>query len=166
MSNDTIGIGVIGYGYWGPNLVRNFATHPSVRLIGVSDLNSEKLATSKRLYPGAITTPCYDELLKNPAVDAVAIATPVHTHYELALSALKAGKHVLVEKPLAQNSDLARHLIDEAARRGLILSVDHTFVYTPAVRKIRELLVKKELGNVYYYDSTARALACSRAMSM
>ncbi|MCA1375594.1 MULTISPECIES: Gfo/Idh/MocA family oxidoreductase [Bradyrhizobium] len=158
MSNDTVGIGVVGYGYWGPNLVRNFAAHPSVRLVGISDLDPEKLATSKRLYPGAITTSCYDELFKNPAIDAVAIATPVHTHYELALSALKAGKHVLVEKPLAQSSDLARRLIDEAARRGLILSVDHTFVYTPAVRKIRELLLKKELGEVYYYDSTRASL--------
>ena len=146
MSNDTIGIGVIGYGYWGPNLVRNFAGHPSARLVGVSDLDSEKLAASRRLYPGVATTSCYDELLKNPAIDAIAIATPVHTHYELALSALKAGKHVLVEKPLAQSSDLVRRLIDEADRRGLTLMVDHTFVYTPAVQKIRELLLKKELG--------------------
>lgn len=158
MSNDTIGIGVIGYGYWGPNLVRNFAGNPSARLIGVSDLDSEKLAASRRLYPGVATTSSYNELLDNRAVDAVAIATPVHTHYELALSALKAGKHVLVEKPLAQSSDLTRRLIDEAARRGLILSVDHTFVYTPAVQKIRELLLKKELGSVYYYDSTRSSL--------
>ncbi|MGY4594555.1 putative dehydrogenase [Bradyrhizobium sp. GM22.5] len=158
MSNESIGVAVIGYGYWGPNLVRNFAAHRSVRLIGISDLDSEKLEASKRFYPGVITTSCYDELLKNPAVDAVAIATPVHTHYQLTLAALKAGKHVLVEKPLAQNSDLARHLIDEAARRGLTLMVDHTFLYTPAVQKIRELLLKKELGSVYYYDSTRSSL--------
>lgn len=158
MSNDTIGIGVIGYGYWGPNLVRNFVNHPAVRLVGVSDLDSERLATSKRLYPAVATTSRYEELLKDPAVDAVAIATPVHTHYELALSALKAGKHVLVEKPLAQNSDLARRLIDEASQRGLTLIVDHTFLYTPAVQKIRELLLKKELGDVYYYDSTRSSL--------
>ncbi|MGR4925908.1 Gfo/Idh/MocA family oxidoreductase [Bradyrhizobium sp. 187] len=158
MSDRSVGVGVIGYGYWGPNLVRNFAAHPSVRLVGVSDLDPKKLAASNRLYPGIATTSSYHDLLENPSVDAVAIATPVHTHYELALSALKAGKHILVEKPFAQSSDQARGLIDEAARRGLTLMVDHTFLYTPAVQKIRELLLKKELGNVYYYDSTRSSL--------
>jgi len=158
MSNGCLGVGVIGYGYWGPNLVRNFAINPSVRLVGLSDVDPKKLAASRRLYPGIITTPSYHDLLKDPAVDAIAIATPVHTHYELALSALKAGKHVLVEKPIAQNSDQARRLIDEAARHGLTLMVDHTFIYTPAVQKIRELLLKQELGNVYYYDSTRSSL--------
>lgn len=158
MSNGSVGVGVIGYGYWGPNLVRNFATHPLVRLVGVSDLDSKKLAACQRLYPGVLTTSFHQDLLNDPAVDAIAIATPVHTHYELALSALKAGKHVLVEKPLAQSSDLARRMIDEAARRDLALMVDHTFLYTPAVQKIRELLHKKELGNVYYYDSTRSSL--------
>src|SRR3954451_4500405 len=98
MSKGSVGVGVIGYGYWVPNLVRNFATHPSVRLVGVSDLESKKLAACKRLYPGVVTTSFHQDLINDPAVDAIAIATPVHTHYELALSALKAGKHVLVEK--------------------------------------------------------------------
>jgi predicted dehydrogenase len=158
MQSDQIGIGVVGYGYWGPNLVRNFANNPSGRVVGVSDLDPAKLAAVGRLYPGVMTTPRYGDLLKDPKVDAVAIATPVHTHYELALSALRAGKHVLVEKPLAQSADLVRRLIDEADRRQLTLMVDHTFLYTPAVQKIRELMLKKELGEVYYYDSTRSSL--------
>lgn len=158
MSNDSIGIGVIGYGYWGPNLVRNFANNPSARVVGVSDLDPEKLAVSKRLYPNLMTTCVYEDLINNPEIDAVAIATPVHTHYELALSALKAGKHVLVEKPLASSAEMARRMIDEADRRGLTLMVDHTFLYTPAIQKIRELLLKEELGQIYYYDSTRSSL--------
>src|SRR3954447_6760837 len=158
MQSSQIGVGVIGYGYWGPNLFRNFVSNSQARVIGVSDLDSTKLALIKRSHPDVMTSTRYEDLLKDARIDAIAIATPVHTHYELALSALKAGKHVLVEKPLAQSSDLTRRLIDEAARRGLILSVDHTFLYTPAVQKIRELLLKKELGDIYYYDSTRSSL--------
>jgi predicted dehydrogenase len=158
MQNGQIGIGVVGYGYWGPNLVRNFANNESACIVGVSDLDPAKLAISKRLYPGVSTTHEFDDFLKNPKIDAIAIATPVHTHYDLALSALRAGKHVLVEKPLAQNSELVRHLIDEAERRSLTLMVDHTFLYTPAVQKIRELLLQDALGDIYYYDSTRSSL--------
>jgi predicted dehydrogenase len=153
-----IGIGVVGYGYWGPNLVRNFASSESSRVVSVSDLDPAKLATCARRHPEIATTSDFRELLRNPQVDAIAIATPVHTHYELALAALKAGKHVLVEKPLAQTSDQVRHLVDEANRRGLTLMVDHTFLYTPAVQKIRELLLQDQLGEVYYYDSTRSSL--------
>ncbi len=96
--------------------------------------------------------------MRNPKVDAIAIATPVHTHFELALAALKAGKHVLVEKPLAQTSDQVRRLVEEADRRGLTLMVDHTFLYTPAVQKIRELMLQDQLGEVYYYDSIRSSL--------
>src|ERR1700682_3281104 len=106
MQNGQIGIGVVGYGYWGPNLVRNFANNESACVVAVSDLDPAKLAISKRLYPGLATTHVFEDLLKNPKIDAIAIATPVHTHYDLALSALRAGKHVLVEKPIAQNSEL------------------------------------------------------------
>jgi predicted dehydrogenase len=158
MQSSQVGIGVVGYGYWGPNLVRNFAGNPSARVVGVSDLDPAKLVAIKRLYPGVMTTSRYEDLLQDPAIDAIAIATPVHSHYELALSALKAGKHVLVEKPLARSADLVRCLIDEADRRGLTLMVDHTFVYTPAVQKIRELMLRGELGEVYYYDSTRSSL--------
>ncbi|MCA1453707.1 Gfo/Idh/MocA family oxidoreductase [Bradyrhizobium sp. BRP22] len=158
MQDSRVGLGVVGYGYWGPNLVRNFVSNPSARLVGVADLDPAKLATSGRLYPGVSTTNRYEDLLNDSSIDAIAIATPVRTHYELALAALKAGKHVLVEKPLAPSADLVRRLIEEADRRGLTLMVDHTFLYTPAVQKIRELVTKDELGEIYYYDSTRSSL--------
>jgi predicted dehydrogenase len=116
------------------------------------------LALSKRLYPAVATTHDFRDLLQDSAIDAVAIATPVHTHYELAMSALKAGKHVFVEKPLAPSSDQVRRLIDEADRRNLTLVVDHTFLYTPAVQKIRQLVVEGALGEIYYYDSIRSSL--------
>lgn len=158
MTSSRVGVGVVGYGYWGPNLVRNFIGDPSTRLVGIADLDPRKLAASSQLYPGVMTTGCYDDLLKDPSIDAIAIATPVRTHYDLALAALKAGKHVLVEKPLAPKADLVRRLIDEADRRGLTLMVDHTFLYTPAVQKIRDLITQGQLGEVYYYDSTRSSL--------
>jgi len=148
-----IGVGVIGYGYWGPNLVRNFAETPGARVVAVSDLRQERLRLANSRYPGIKVTTIHEELIMDSRVDAVAIATPVSTHYDLALAALGAGKHVLVEKPLTASSDQAKHLIEEALRRNLVLMVDHTFVYTGAVRKIRELITKGELGDIYYYDS-------------
>lgn len=158
MQDGLVGIGVVGYGYWGPNLVRNFSSSEVARVIGVSDLDPSRLAISRRLHPGVATTPEFRELLDNPWIDAIAIATPVHTHYDLALSALRAGKHVLVEKPLAQTSDQVLHLIDEAERRNLTLMVDHTFLYTPAVQKIRQLVKEKALGDIYYYNSVRASL--------
>lgn len=158
MKNGLVGVGVVGYGYWGPNLVRNFASCGSTRVIGVSDLDPAKLAVSKRLHSEITTTSDFRDLLQDPRIDAVAIATPVHTHYDLALAALRAGKHVFVEKPLAPTSDQARRLIDEADRRNLILMVDHTFLYTSAVQKIRELLLDGALGELYYYDSIRSSL--------
>ena len=158
MLDGPIRIAVIGYGYWGPNLVRNFVNSGSARVVGVSDLDPVKLAASKRLHSEIKTTSDFRDLIQDPNVDAVAIATPVHTHYELALSALKAGKHVLVEKPLTSRSDQAFRLVDEADRRRLVLMVDHTFLYTPAVQKIRELLRDGTLGEPYYYDSIRSSL--------
>jgi predicted dehydrogenase len=158
MSNGLVGVGVVGYGYWGPNLVRNFASSDSSCVISVSDLDPAKLAASKRLHSDIETTTDFRDLLQDPRIDAVAIATPVHTHYDLALSALKAGRHVFVEKPLATTSDQVRRLIDVADKRGLILMVDHTFLYTPAVQKIRELLLEGALGEIYYYDSIRSSL--------
>jgi len=148
-----VGIGVIGYGYWGPNLVRNFSEAPGAKLVGISDVRPERLTHAAGRYPAAETFQRCDELLANPSIDAIAIATPASTHFELALAALKAGKHVLVEKPLAYTSTQAAELIEEADRRNLILMVDHTFVYTGAVRKIRELVADGALGNIYYYDA-------------
>jgi len=148
-----LGIGVIGCGYWGPNLLRNFHENRDCRLVGVGDLNQERLAWAKSQYPHIKTTTEIAELIDDPAVDAVAIATPVNTHFDLAMRCLRAGKHVLVEKPLCHRADLARELIAEAAKRGLILMVDHTFIYTPAVRKIRQLIDAGDLGQIHYYDS-------------
>jgi predicted dehydrogenase len=148
-----VGIGVIGYGYWGPNLVRNFAEVPGAQVVAVSDLSTERLARVQSRYPTIRTTRDHRDLLSDPAVDAVAVATPVSTHFELALEALRAGKHVLVEKPLATTSDQAGRLVEEAIRRKLVLLVDHTFIYTGAVRKMRELVATGEMGEIYYYDS-------------
>ena len=148
-----IRIGVIGYGYWGPNLVRNFADQPDAQVTVVADSRPDRLAQASRRYPGVRVTTDATDLIADPAVDAVAIATPVAFHFSLAIAALRAGKHVLVEKPVASTSDEASRLIDEAARRKLVLMVDHTFVYTGAVQKMRELVTTGELGDIYYYDS-------------
>lgn len=148
-----IKIGVIGYGYWGPNLVRNFMSAPGSAVMRVCDLRKERLSSLGKLYPGLKTCSGSPELINDPEIDAVVIATPVSSHFDLAMAALKAGKHVLVEKPLAARSDQARKLVDEAAARNLVLLVDHTFVYTDAVRKIRELIASGQLGDIYYYDA-------------
>ena len=148
-----ITVGVIGYGYWGPNLVRNFAETPGARVGYVTDLRQDRLAQVTARYPATKVSTDYRDVLKDPAIDAVVIATPVSSHYELGMAALRAGKHVLIEKPIASSADQAEGLIDEAAKRKLVLMVDHTFVYTPAVGKIRELVENGDLGDVYYYDS-------------
>jgi predicted dehydrogenase len=148
-----IRVGVIGYGYWGPNLVRNFAEVADSQLVAVADLSAERLAQAAKRYPGIRTTQSALELVRHPSVDAVVIATPVATHFELALEALTHGKHVLVEKPIASSSQEAQMLIEEASRRRLILMAGHTFVFNPAVQKIRELVGSGELGDLYYYDS-------------
>src|SRR5580700_12153647 len=134
-----IRIGVIGYGYWGPNLVRNFAEGAETQVVAVSDLNLERLYLAQRRYPAIQVTTNYVDLLTNPEIDAVAISTPVSTHFDIAMEALRAGKHVLVEKPMTATSEQACRLIEEADERKLVLMVDHTFVYTGAVRKIRSL---------------------------
>jgi len=146
-------VGVIGYGYWGPNLVRNFAEVPCSHVVAVSDLRLDRLALAQSRYPAIGTTTDYRDLLADARIDAIAIATPVSTHFELAMQALQAGKHVLVEKPLSATSEQAVRLIEEADQRNRVLMVDHTFVYTGAVRKIRELVASNGLGDIYYYDS-------------
>lgn len=148
-----INIGIVGYGYWGPNLVRNFADTPGAKLAAVSDLDSAKLALVQRRFPSVATTTDYRDLLKDPGIDAIAIATPVNTHYDIALAALQAGKHVWLEKPMTETAEQARRLVDEAQRRNLTLIVDHTFIYTGAVQKMAELIKAGELGRLYYYDS-------------
>jgi predicted dehydrogenase len=149
-----INVGVIGHGYWGPNLVRNLVANPATRVSMVCDRDPDRLTKVASLYPTIRLTASAEELIRDPEVDAVVIATPVDSHFPLALSALEAGKHVLVEKPIASTTDQARKLIDEAGKRELVLAVDHTFVYTGAVRKMRELVRAEAFGPVRYYDST------------
>ena len=146
-------IGVIGYGYWGPNLVRNFMDAPGSTVVAACDLRPERLVQLQARYPCVKTVNNHRELLDDPEIDAIAVATPVSSHFDLAMAALAANKHVLVEKPLAANSEQGMRLIDEAARRRRVLMVDHTFVYTAAVRKIRELIASNALGDIYYYDA-------------
>jgi predicted dehydrogenase len=148
-----IGVAVIGYGYWGPNLVRNFWEVPGARLVSVCDLRTDRLAGVQTRYPAVEITGDIADVLNDTRVDAVAIATPVSSHFDLALRALQAGKHVFVEKPITQTTEQAQRLVDEAERRRLVLAVDHTFVHTGAVRKMRELVESDAFGDVYYYDS-------------
>jgi predicted dehydrogenase len=147
-------IGVIGYGYWGPNLVRNFYEAQGAQVALVSDLRAERLKLVQSRYPTIQVTESHRALIEDPGVDAVAIATPVSTHFDLALRALQAGKHVFVEKPLASTAEQVHRLLEAADKAGRLLMVDHTFVYTGAVRKIRQLVDDGNLGEIYYYDST------------
>ncbi|MFN8094494.1 MAG: Gfo/Idh/MocA family oxidoreductase [Vicinamibacteria bacterium] len=149
----TIGIAVVGYGYWGPNVARNFSGAPGAELRAVCDVRPERLAIAQARHPQARAVRDAAEVFADPGIDAVVIATAVSSHFDLARRALAAGKHVLVEKPLTSTADEARRLIDEAGRRGLQLAVDHTFAYTGAVRRIRELVRGGALGRVHYYDS-------------
>lgn len=149
-----INLGIIGYGYWGPNLVRNFASNRHFQVTAVADNRQERLALVSRQYPAIATTTDPDELLRNPSIDAVAIATPVFTHFNFARTALMNGKHVLLEKPMTSSLAEAEELISLAASKGLSLMVDHTFLYTGAVRKIRQLIDEDVIGRVQYLDST------------
>jgi len=143
----------VGYGYWGPNLVRNFSDVPDCEIGTVCDLNPDRRALVARRHPSVATTADPEDLIRDPRIDAVVIATPVSSHFELAMRALAAGKHVWVEKPLTLNSAQAARLVEQADRVNRRLIVDHTFVYTPAVRKIRDLVMSDALGQIYYYDS-------------
>src|SRR3989442_9702163 len=146
-------VGVIGCGYWGPNLVRNFARHPHSQVEAVCDLRYERAMRVGAEYRIPTITDRVDEVLKAPDVDLVVVATPSFTHFELAKRALEAGKHVLVMKPLATRTDHAEELCAIAERQGLLLAVDHTFVFTGAVRRMRELISAGEIGDLYYFDS-------------
>lgn len=149
-----IRLGLVGYGYWGPNLARAAAEVPALELVGVADMSEDALARAGRRHPGARLTKDWRELVADPKVDAVIVATPVCTHFEIALAALKAGKHVLVEKPMTDLPSTSAILVEEAARRNLVLMVDHTFVYTGAVQTILDLAADGRIGSIYYYDST------------
>ena len=146
-------IGTIGYGYWGPNLVRNFSMANESQVTMVCDMNSQALKKVKKAYPQIrVTTDCA-ALIKDPEVDAVAIATPVFTHYELAKMAIEEGKSVFVEKPFTYTVAEAEELIELAQKKNQKIMVDHTFLYTGAVRRIKHLIEDHVLGDLYYFDS-------------
>jgi predicted dehydrogenase len=149
-----IRVGVIGYGYWGPNIVRNLRGVEHAQVASICDTNPASLRRAKQAYPDVSVTQDPYELLCSADIDAVAVITPVWTHFELAKTALENGKHVFVEKPFTSNSEQAEELIELAEQSGLKIMVDHTFLFTGAVRKIRQLLDEDTLGKLYYYDST------------
>lgn len=151
-STSNIRVGIIGAGYWGPKLARNFHEIPGAVLKSVSDLRLDRLQDIQRLFPELATTSDYETILEG--VDAVVIATPVHTHYKLAKQALQAGKHVLVEKPITSRSDQARELVELAKEKDLTLMVGHTFVYNPAVEAVREIVQSGQLGDIFYINAT------------
>lgn len=143
-------VGVIGYGYWGPKLARNFHEVPTTELTMVADLDEKRLAQARRSFPDVATTTDYHELLESDDVDAVVVATPVSMHFPVARDCLRNGKHVLIEKPLARNRTEGQALVDLAKARDLILMVGHTFEYNPAVVMLRDIVASGELGRIYY----------------
>jgi predicted dehydrogenase len=146
-------VGVIGYGYWGPNLVRNLMEIPDCSVVAICDRREDRLAMASRRCPSARVTTEADSVIDDPSIVVVVVATPVASHYDLAWTALRKGKHVLVEKPLTTSSAQADVLIEEAKRQKRILMVDHTFAYTGAVREIKSLISSGELGKIHYLDS-------------
>ena len=148
-----IGIAIVGAGYWGPNLVRNVLGSPATRLAGVCDLDLDRARKLVGDHLGIEATDELDSLLRDPTVDAVAVATPPATHFEVAMAAIDAGKHVLVEKPLASSYAEGRALVEAAEDRGVVLMCDHTYCYTPAVQRIRELVRGGVLGELQFVDS-------------
>ncbi|MBC8367798.1 Gfo/Idh/MocA family oxidoreductase, partial [bacterium] len=146
-------VGVIGCGYWGPNLIRNFVNQERSKVKWVSDLSEDRLNHMVRLYPFLQKTTNYEDIIKDPEVDAVVVATPVSSHFKLAMAALEAGKHVFVEKPLAAKSEESMALTKKAAEKNLVGMVGHTFIYSPAVLKLKELVDSGELGDIHYLRS-------------
>jgi predicted dehydrogenase len=147
-------VGVVGCGYWGPNLVRNFSQLSESEVITCVDTSEERLKHMKRLYPHIKTSNDFNTLLTDPNIDAIVVATPPRAHFKITMAALEAGKHVFVEKPLALSSAEATKMIDTAKKRKLRLMVGHTFVYTAAVNKIKDLISSGELGDIYYISTT------------
>ena len=149
-----IKIGLIGFGYWGPNLARNFNVNPEFELASICDFSPDRLENAGRFYPQVSLHNNVDEFFKNTELDAVAIATPVASHYDFTKKALDSGRHVWLEKPMTEKVEQAQELIELAQKKNKTLHVDHTFVYTGAVGKIKDLIEDAELGELIYYDST------------
>ena len=152
--SDTIRFGVIGYGYWGPNVVRNLDQLDGSHVAAISDQSPVALRRAAKMYPHVSVSLDSSDVIKSCEIDAIAVVTPVWTHYELTKAALESGKHVFVEKPFTSNIEQAEELIELAARKNLKIMVDHTFLFTGAVKKIEQLLEEGTLGKLYYYDST------------
>lgn len=149
-----IRVGIVGYGYWGPNIARAVSESDTLALEMIADMAPAARGRAGSRYPATRVVADWRDLVADLAVDAIVIATPVHSHFEIALAALRAGKHVLVEKPMTDSPVTASILVEEAAQRNRVLMVDHTFIYTGAVQTIGALVESGELGDIYYYDST------------
>jgi predicted dehydrogenase len=149
-----IHLGVIGYGYWGPNIVRNFNRVDNAKVVSICDLNKDMLDRARKDFSGIDVSIDPNEICCSPAIDAIAIVTPVFTHFDLAKKALENGKHIFVEKPFTYTAAQAEELIELADKKNLKIMVDHTFLFTGAVKKIKELIDNNNLGNLYYFDST------------
>ena len=148
-----INVGIVGVGYWGPNLIRNFIKNEDTNVSLICDLKKDRLSSMQRIYPFLTSVYDYREIISANDIDLVAVCTPVFTHYEIAKAALEANKHVLLTKPMTSSSIEAEDLVNIAAKKGLHIFVDHTFIYTGAVKKIKELIVNKEIGDLFYFDS-------------
>jgi predicted dehydrogenase len=146
--------GVIGYGYWGPNIVRNLVGLEGSHVSAIAEINPMARARAQKAYPGIKVTESAAEVIKSPDIDAIAVISPVWTHYDLAKASLENGKHVFVEKPFTSTTAQAEELVNLAAQKNLKIMVDHTFLFTGAVRRIAQLIEEGTLGNLYYYDST------------
>src|SRR6201998_3678051 len=151
---DAVQVGVFGYGYWGPNVVRNLHALENCCVMTICDKSPASLKRASRAYPGVKLTTDFAEIITSPQIDAVAVVTPVWTHFELAKAALLNGKHVFVEKPFTSTREQGEELIELAERKRLKIMVDHTFLFTGSVRKIRQLVDDGTLGSLYYFDST------------
>jgi len=149
-----IKLAVIGYGYWGPRIARNFNSAQGCEVVAICDKSAASLARARRDFPNVEVTCDFKAVLSSPDIDAIAVVTPVWTHFELAESALKNGKHVFVEKPFTSTSAQAEQLIELAERKNVQIMVDHTFLFTGAVQRIKKMVAEGTLGKLYYYDST------------
>src|SRR3954462_11003700 len=147
-------VGHVGLGYWGPNLLRVLVDKQGVDVRHICDLDEQRLDEFSHRHPSIQASTCFDDLLRDPELDAVVLATPIHTHYGLALQSLEAGKHTFVEKPLARSGEVAQALIDVAASNDRVLMGGQTFLYSPPVRATRQLIEQDELGEIYFISSS------------
>jgi len=153
MRNEAVNVGVVGLGYWGPNLVRNLALTNHGRVTWVCDSVPQHCERMQKLYPWIKTTTSYEEVLSATDIDAVAIATPPPQHYQMTKTALEHGKHVLVAKPVSETAEEAQELVNLSRKTGLVLMVDHTFIYSSSVRKLKQFVSEETLGDIYFFDS-------------